>query len=174
MTAPKRGRLRSRPTVATQSHSQPSQAAGSSALAQHNVNISDELIASSLATLMLKLWFERDEKGHRRVPILLHRLRIRINDTLRPLDGSKAVFRIECDYANGADKWVIYRQFKEFISLHTHYTISTACNRNLEALPEFPTTSERPTPSFGAVRFTRCFRLAVPQIPKEGREGEGQ
>jgi phospholipase D1/2 len=31
---------------------------------------------------MLKLWFERDENGHRRIPILLHRLRIRVSDSL--------------------------------------------------------------------------------------------
>jgi len=142
-TAPKWGRLRSLlPTVITQSHSQTSQAGGSSALAQQSVNITDELIAGGLATLMLKLWFERDEKGHRRVPILLHRLRIRISDSLHPLDGNKAVFRIECEYANGAARWVIYRQLKEFISLHTHYTFSNAYNRNIEALPEFPKTSE--------------------------------
>jgi phospholipase D1/2 len=130
------------PTVITQSHSQASQAGGSSALAQHSVNITDELITGGLSALMLKLWFERDEKGHRRVPILLHRLRIRVSDSLHPLDGSKSVFRIECEYANGAARWVIYRQLREFVSLHTHYTISNAYNRNVTALPEFPKTSE--------------------------------
>lgn len=142
------GRLRSLlPAVITQSRSQASQAGGSSAIAQHGVNITDELIAGGLATLMLKLWFERDEKGHRRVPILLHRLRIRISDSLHPLDGNKAVFRIECEYANGAARWVIYRQLREFVSLHTHYTFSNAYNRNVAALPEFPKTSKQITPA---------------------------
>jgi len=173
-TAPKWGRLRSLlPTVITQSHSQTSQAGGSSALAPHSVNITDELIAGGLATLMLKLWFERDEKGHRRVPILLHRLRIRISDSLHPLDGNKAVFRIECEYANGAARWVIYRQLKEFISLHTHYTFSNAYNRNIEALPEFPKTSKSIASSAGTVGLTHSFRPPVPQIPEEGGEGEG-
>ncbi|EIN11850.1 HSP70-domain-containing protein, partial [Punctularia strigosozonata HHB-11173 SS5] len=31
-------------------------------------NITDELMAGGLSTIMLKLWFERDEKGQRRVP----------------------------------------------------------------------------------------------------------
>ena len=173
--APKWSRLRSLlPTVITQSHSQTSQAGGSSALAPHSVNITDELIAGGLATLMLKLWFERDEKGHRRVPILLHRLRIRISDSLHPLDGNKAVFRIECEYANGAARWVIYRQLKEFISLHTHYAFSNAYNRNIEALPEFPKTSKNLTPLVGALWLIHSVRLTVPQIPKEGGEGEGQ
>ena len=110
---------------------------------QNPINITDELIVGGLATLMLRLWFERAENGHRRVPILLHLLRIRISDSLHPLDGTKAVFRIECEYADGAARWVIYRQLKEFVSLHTHYTFSSAYNRNTEALPEFPKTSER-------------------------------
>lgn len=154
-SGPKWGRLRSLlPTVITHSHSQASQPGGSSVLAQQGVNITDELITGGLSALMLKLWFERDEKGHRRVPILLHRLRIRISDSLHPLDGNKTVFRIECEYANGAARWVIYRQLNEFVSLHTHYTISNAYNRNVVALPEFPKTSELSTPSAGIIGFT--------------------
>ena len=147
--APRWGRLRSLlPTVITQSRSQTSQPGGSSALSPHSVNITDELISGRLSALMLKLWFERDEKGHRRVPILLHRLRIRISDSLHPLDGNKAVFRIECEYANGAVRWVIYRQLREFLSLHTHYAFSNAYNRNIETLPEFPKTSTKCPPPF--------------------------
>ena len=159
------------PKVIAQGPSQASQAGGSSVLAQHSVNITDELITGGLAALMLKLWFERDEKGHRRVPILLHRLRIRISDSLHPLDGNKAVFRIECEYANGAARWVIYKQLREFISLHTHYTFSNAYNRNVAALPEFPKTSERVIPSAEVTGFT-CF-LGLPYLKflkKEGRE----
>jgi phospholipase D1/2 len=170
--APRWGRLRSLlPAVITQSLSQTSQAGGSSVLAPHSVNITDELIAGGLATLMLKLWFERDEKGHRRVPILLHRLRIRISDSLHPLDGNKAVFRIECEYANGAARWVIYRQLKEFLSLHTHYTFSNAYNRNVETLPEFPKTSKRATPSDGTNGLPSLSGLPYLKfLKKEGRE----
>ncbi|EJC97886.1 phospholipase D [Fomitiporia mediterranea MF3/22] len=105
------------------------------------VNITDELITGGLAALMLKLWFERDERGNRRVPVLFHRLRVRISDSLHPLSGNKAVFRIECEYANGFARWVIYRQLRDFVSLHTHYRLSNAFNRNVDALPEFPKTS---------------------------------
>ena len=115
---------------------------GPSAVIPQSVNITDELIAGGLSTLMLRLWFERDEKGHRRVPVLFHRLRIRVSDSLHPLHGHRAVFRIEFEYANGASRWVVYRQLREFISLHTHYTISNAYNRNVESLPDFPKTSE--------------------------------
>ena len=171
--APKWGRLRSLlPAVITHNRSQ-SQQPGSSALAPHSVNITDELIAGGLSALMLKLWFERDEKGHRRVPILLHRLRIRISDSLHPLDGNKAVFRIECEYANGAVRWVIYRQLREFLSLHTHYAFSNAYNRNIEALPEFPKTSENRLHLRRHLDLQAISLLGLPYLKflkKEGRE----
>ncbi|KNZ80910.1 hypothetical protein J132_03610 [Termitomyces sp. J132] len=87
-------------------------------VASHSVNITDELITGGLATLMLRLWFERDEKDHRRIPVLLHRLRIRVSDSLHPLHGHKSVFRIECDVTN-------------------------VLKRNVDKMPEFPRTSLR-------------------------------
>lgn len=134
------GRLRSLlPTIAGQNKSLPG---GQTAITPQNVNIADELLVGGLSTMMLRLWFERDEKERRRIPILFHRLRIRVSDSLHPMHGSKAVFRIECEYANGAARWVVYRQLRDFLSLHTHYTVSNAYNRNIEAMPQFPRTSQ--------------------------------
>ena len=113
----------------------------SSAVAPGGVNITDELTVGGLSALILRLWFDRDERGRRRVPILLHRLRIRVSDSLHPLHGSHSVFRIECEYANGAMRWVIYRQLRDFVSLHAHLAVSKAYNRNIDRLPEFPRTS---------------------------------
>ena len=112
-----------------------------SAVAPGGVNITDELTVGGLSALILRLWFERDERGRRRVPILLHRLRIRVSDSLHPLHRSHSVFRIECEYANGAMRWVIYRQLRDFVSLHAHFAVSNAYNHNIEKLPEFPRTS---------------------------------
>jgi phospholipase D1/2 len=105
------------------------------------VKLTDELTVGGLSVLILRLWFDRDERDRRRVPILMHRLRIRISDSLHPLHGSHSVFRIECEYANGAIRWVIYRQLRDFLSLHAHCAVSNAYNRNIEKLPEFPRTS---------------------------------
>lgn len=109
----------------------------------HTVHITDELITGGLSTLMLRLWFERDEKDHRRVPVLLHRLRIRVSDSLHPMHEARCVFRIECEYANGTARWVVYRQLRDFLSLHAHYTVSNVYNRRvqIDKLPEFPRTS---------------------------------
>lgn len=59
------------------------------------MNITDELLGGGLSTLLLRMWFERDENDRRRVPIMLHRLKVRVSDSLHPLKGAKAVFRIE-------------------------------------------------------------------------------
>ncbi|KAG2155884.1 phospholipase D [Suillus bovinus] len=120
---------------------QPGAPAPHSVITSNEVNITDELITGGLSTLMLRLWFEHDEKGRRRVPVLFHRLRIRISDSLHPMQAHKAVFRIECEYANGAVRWVVYRQLRDFISLHTHYTVSNAFSSQKDILPEFPRTS---------------------------------
>ncbi|KAI0317663.1 hypothetical protein OF83DRAFT_1276417 [Amylostereum chailletii] len=125
------------PHVAQQAAKEPM----SQAVTPLNVNITDELITGGLSTLMLRLWIEHDERDRRRVPILFHRLRVRISDSLHPLHGTQSVFRIECEYANGAVRWVIYRQLRDFLSLHTHYAVSNAYNRNIDTLPEFPRTS---------------------------------
>jgi len=132
------GKLRALiPSAIRQSPSTPT----THAVTPPDVNIIDELITSGLSNLMLGLWFERDDKGYRRIPVLLHRLRIRISDSLHPSHAQKAVFRIECEYANGAARWVIYRQLRDFISLHTHYAISNAFSIHKDKLPEFPRTS---------------------------------
>jgi phospholipase D1/2 len=122
-------------------HPQESILPGPSAVTSNAVNITDELITGGLSTLMLRLWFERDEKGHRRIPALFHRLRIRVSDSLHPLHRQASVFRIECEYANGAARWVVYRELRDFISLHAHYTVSNVYNRNVDKMPEFPKTS---------------------------------
>lgn len=135
------GRLKSLlPNVVSEKHHAP-RTPGPSAVTHHSVNITDELITGGLSTLMLRLWFERDEKDNRRVPVLLHRLRIRVSDSLHPLHGNKSVYRIECEYANGAARWVVHRRLQDFVSLHYHYALSNAYNRNVENLPEFPRTS---------------------------------
>lgn len=92
--APRWARLRSfLPQVAGNAHVEHMLPASS--VAGKTVNITDELIAGGLSALLLRMWFERDERGARRIPVLLHRLRIRVSDSLHPLHGTKAVFRIE-------------------------------------------------------------------------------
>ncbi|QRW00574.1 hypothetical protein RhiJN_28592 [Ceratobasidium sp. AG-Ba] len=107
-----------------------------------NVSVTDELLVGGLGVLLLQMFFERDDQDRRRVPILLHHLKIRVSDSINPLNGRHAVFRIECEYANGAARWVIYRQLRDFISLHGHYRVASVyLARDQPMLPEFPKTS---------------------------------
>ena len=69
--------------------------AGASSAVPHDINISHELLTGGLATLMLKMHFERDEHGRRRVPVFLHHLKIRVSDSVHPISGTHTAFRIE-------------------------------------------------------------------------------
>ncbi|KAG8922064.1 Phospholipase D1 [Tulasnella sp. 417] len=107
------------------------------------VDLNEELMAGPLALQILRMWFERDENGRRRVPVLLQHLKIRVSDSVHPLHGTHAVFRIECEYGDGAARWVIYRELKDFLSLHAHYSFSYTAYRasaggNELKIPEFP------------------------------------
>ncbi|KAG8849555.1 Phospholipase D1 [Tulasnella sp. 330] len=130
------------------------------------IDISEELMAGPLAVLALRMHFERDEDNHRRVPVFLQHVKIRVSDSVHPLHGTHAVFRIECEYGDGAARWVIYRELRDFISLHTHYTVANATTygRADVELPEFPITSE----------LTQSMKhLGLPLfnlLKKEGRE----
>ncbi|TFK27984.1 phospholipase D [Coprinopsis marcescibilis] len=125
----------------------PSPVPKSSSAVPPDVNIIDELITGGLCSQMMTLWFEKDEKGHRRVPVLLHRLRLRITDSLHPLHKTKTVFRIECEYANGAARWVVYRELKDFLRLHSQMKVinaikgASSLGEDTERLPPFPKTS---------------------------------
>ncbi|KAG9016332.1 Phospholipase D1 [Tulasnella sp. 427] len=107
------------------------------------VDLNEELMAGPLALQILRMWFLKDENGRRRVPILLQHLKIRVSDSVHPLHGTHAVFRIECEYGDGAARWVIYRELKDFLSLHAHYSFSYTAYRasaggNELKIPEFP------------------------------------
>lgn len=141
-TAPRWARLRTLlPLIAARQQpaaaGEPDQMA---AVQTHLVPITDELVFSGLDSLMLKLWFERDEGGNRRVPVLLNQLRVRISDSIHPMSRNKAVFRIECEYARA--RWVVYRRLGDFIKLHSRYYFSNAFSRTGNILPEFPRTSK--------------------------------
>ncbi|KAG8968175.1 Phospholipase D1 [Tulasnella sp. 425] len=93
------------------------------------VDLNEELLAGPLALQILRMWFERDENGRRRVPVLLQHIKIRVSDS--------------CEYGDGAARWVIYRELKDFLSLHAHYSFSYTAYRasaggNELKIPEFP------------------------------------
>lgn len=85
------------------------------------LDLAKELQTGILPVFLLKMAVERDESKHRRIPVLLNHLRLRVTDSVNPMHNTHAVFRIELEYGDGLVKWVIYRELRDFINLHTHY-----------------------------------------------------
>ena len=116
------------------------------------VPITTELLAGQLPVMILKSWLDRDEDGNRAVPVLLGNMRFRVGDSvgLRPgTQNDREMFKLECEYGDGAVKWVIYRELRDFLSLHAHYKAANfgtsvagfRTSRRVE-IPEFPKMSE--------------------------------
>lgn len=114
------------------------------------MSVITELQTGILPVFMLKMSLERDEQGHRRIPVLLNHLRLRISDSINVLNNTSAIFRIELEYGDGLVRWVCYRSLRDFINLHAHYraaAIKGYLGRPVGAgegdvgLPSFPKTS---------------------------------
>ncbi|KAF1813399.1 phospholipase D [Eremomyces bilateralis CBS 781.70] len=111
-----------------------------------------ELLAGAPAALFLASMFQRDDKGHKRVPVLLEQLKVRVVDSQRvenkPGDRH-VVFRIELEYGSGPTrmKWVIHRTLRDFANLHLKYKIQSQTDKYIQLrsddksqnrLPRFP------------------------------------
>jgi len=131
--------------------------------------VTTELLAGQLPVMILKTWLDRDDEGHRAVPVLLGNLRFRVGDSVGLKAGretGKEMFKVECEYGDGVVKWVsydgqlveqsegaadekvIYRELRDFLSLHAHYKAANfgtsvaglRTSRRVE-IPEFPRMS---------------------------------
>nr|XP_019012545.1 phospholipase D [Kwoniella pini CBS 10737]OCF51326.1 phospholipase D [Kwoniella pini CBS 10737] len=116
-----------------------------------SIPVTTELFAGQLPVMIMKTWLDRDEDGHRAVPVLLGNLRFRVGDSVGLRPGSetgKEMFKLECEYGDGAVKWVIYRELRDFLSLHAHYKAANfgtsvaglRSSRRVE-IPDFPKMS---------------------------------
>ncbi|GAA5971879.1 hypothetical protein JCM11641_001553 [Rhodosporidiobolus odoratus] len=100
-----------------------------------------ELTTGVLPLVLVKMAvMDRDERGDRRIPILMNYLKLRITDSVYPLHDKHAIFRIELEYGDGAVKWVIYRELKDFVNLHAHYRVANL-RQGIDKFPTFPKTS---------------------------------
>ena len=106
-----------------------------------------ELLAGAPAALFLASMFQRDEHGHKRIPILLEQLKVSVTDTEKhhnEKDSDRhAAMRIQLEYGSGLTrmKWVIHRSLRDFANLHLKFKIqekqASIINRN-------PKTKEKP------------------------------
>ena len=68
------------------------------------------------------------------------------NSSVYPFHSTHALFRIELEYGDSLLKWVIYREMRDFVNLHTHYKLYNVIsqNTNIKNLPTFPTKQSLP------------------------------
>ncbi|OQE29756.1 hypothetical protein PENSTE_c002G03536 [Penicillium steckii] len=109
-----------------------------------------ELASGVPAALILASFFQRDEHGSKRIPILLEQLKIRVTDSrIDSHSGDRhLVFRIELEYGSGMTrmKWIIYRTLRDFANLHLKYKlhlgtkkyIQLRTSENSQDIPRFP------------------------------------
>jgi phospholipase D1/2 len=91
-----------------------------------------ELLAGAPAALFLASMFQRDEHGHRRIPVLLEQLKVSITDSYAPSGEKNKIgdrhtfFRIELEYGSGLTrmKWVVHRSIRDFARLHANYKLA--------------------------------------------------
>jgi phospholipase D1/2 len=113
---------------------------------------------------MLKMSIERDEQKHRRIPVLLNHLKLRITDSVNPLNNTHAVFRIELEYGDGLVRWVCYRELRDFINLHAHYR--AAALRGYLGRPVGQAEGDVGLPSFP--------KTSLPYLNQLQRQGRGK
>ncbi|KAJ5119591.1 hypothetical protein N7448_010260 [Penicillium atrosanguineum] len=109
-----------------------------------------ELASAVPAALILASFFQRDEHGSKRIPILLEQLKVRVTDSR--IDSNSGdrhlVFRVEMEYGSGMTrmKWIIHRTLRDFANLHLKYKlhlgtqkyIQLRASENSPSLPRFP------------------------------------
>nr|AAN75150.2 SPO14 [Cryptococcus neoformans var. grubii] len=117
-----------------------------------SVPVTTELFAGQLPVMILKTWIDRDEDGRKAVPVLLGNLRFRVGDSIGLKQGREAtgkeMFKVECEYGDGAVKWVIFRELRDFLSLHAHYkaanfgtSVAGLRSARRVEIPDFPLMS---------------------------------
>ncbi|KAH3955605.1 phospholipase [Parastagonospora nodorum] len=90
-----------------------------------------ELLAGAPAALFLASMFQRDERGHKRIPVLLEQLKVTITETDKTKDKTlkdgdrHTALRVELEYGSGLTrmKWVVYRTVTDFANLHLKFKI---------------------------------------------------
>ena len=72
--------------------------------------------------------------------MLLNYLKLRITDSVYPFHNAHAIFRLELEYGDGLLKWVVYRELRDFVNLHTHYRVANVAH-SVDRFPTFPKVS---------------------------------
>lgn len=121
-----------------------------------------ELLAGAPAALMLASMFQRDHDGHKRIPVLLEQVKLKVTDSQREKhegEDRHLLFRIELEYGSSLArmKWVISRTFWEIANLHVKYKFATQ-NEKAKALGRTHDKSKIPKFPRSAFPYARGIR----------------
>ncbi|KAK3074600.1 Phospholipase D1, partial [Teratosphaeriaceae sp. CCFEE 6253] len=101
---------------------------------QKSAQLMAELLAGAPAALVFASMYQRDEHGHRKVPVLLEQLKIKISHSEMRNDNTgdrHLIFKVDMEYGNGPARmvWTIRRTLQDFVNLHWKYKGQSAAEK---------------------------------------------
>lgn len=90
---------------------------------EKSTELINELFAGVPAAIIAGSTFLRDEKGLKRIPVLLEQIKFRLTDVTGTLREKNRKYKLELEYGSGPARltWTIYRHRKDFIVLHNQF-----------------------------------------------------
>ncbi|ROW10026.1 hypothetical protein VPNG_06490 [Cytospora leucostoma] len=91
-----------------------------------------ELRAGAPAVVMFASMLQRDEHGHKKIPVLLEQVRIDITDSVVRGDSERhTLFSIHLEYGNGPNRmrWTVKKSIGDIVRMHLKYKGSVTTER---------------------------------------------
>lgn len=91
-----------------------------------------ELRAGAPAVVMFASMLQRDEHGHKKIPVLLEQVRVEITDSVVRGDSERhTLFTIHLEYGNGPNRmiWTVKKSIGDIVRMHLKYKGSVTTER---------------------------------------------
>ncbi|KAG6359306.1 hypothetical protein INS49_012827 [Diaporthe citri] len=91
-----------------------------------------ELRAGAPAVVMFASMLQRDEHGHKKIPVLLEQVRVNISDSVVRGDSERhTLFTIHLEYGNGPNRmiWTVKKSIGDIVRMHLKYKGSVTTER---------------------------------------------
>ncbi|KAK4541519.1 hypothetical protein LTR36_007965 [Oleoguttula mirabilis] len=144
---------------------------------QKSAQLMAELLAGAPAALVFASMYQRDEHGHRKVPVLLEQLKIRITDSDMRKDHAgdrHLVFKMDLEYGNGPARmqWTIRRTLQDFANLHFKYKSQAKLDSVRHFRGEDKSKAKMPRFPKSAFPYARTVRGLFEKIDDDEDEAE--
>ncbi|OLL21743.1 Phospholipase D1 [Neolecta irregularis DAH-3] len=108
---------------------------------ERSANLIAQLSAVTPAINILASSFQRDQHHRKKMPVLMDQISVKIlASDAEGGNRSQVLVKVEVEYA-GLIKWVVHREFRDFLKLHTRYRLAelqAGHIRGGKTLPKFP------------------------------------